>query len=536
MAAYAPADCIAFVEADDLVTLASGIGSTEAWTKLAAPLGVRASLVSNPWLVSFARWTGIGSTEQILLARSQVALIFTGAAASQADATLTIRPLTTLVIETHTSPRRMRPTMEARIEEFARRRYEQPKLLRKQIDGLDLVEWLSSRGPGVFTAFVDSTVIVGNDEASVVRCVDVRRGKLPSLAGDKQLDDLHKRVGIGTSLFGFLSKAGVKPVLTAWVLSRGGSDPNAPTAARLFADAFGNLVEGFACGSHFADGNVEDLCFLSLSEGVAERLRSAVLPQNGGRPTDMTFVPPDAHSVSMYHFQDVDGLWRELNAVVSSHADTLAAIAARPLLRSLLKPYGIDDPDVFARSIGTNVQMIRLDEGATSVLVTEVFDPQNLHKLVLLRLGQTPKTETVGDAELEISVADDFAAAFVDGHLLTGTAEALRRCLQARAQSKSLSSTDAYRRSQRLVDFSLPVIALTFTNDRRAAISFAELFSNSERSAFSTNASRIDETSGSLPYAVSVTILKENGFEWSSRSAFGTFGSLATAFAPENIR
>ena len=46
----------------------------------------------------------------------------------------------------------------------------------------------------------------------------------------------------------------------------------------------------------------------------------------------------------------------------------------------------------------------------------------------------------------------------------------------------------------------------------------------------------LDEASRVLPYAVSVTILKEAGFEWTSRSAFGFVGSLAVGLAPENSR
>src|SRR5258708_35794734 len=135
-----------------------------------------------------------------------------------------------------------------------------------------------------------------------------------------------------------------------------------------------------------------------------------------------------------------------------------------------------------------------------------------------------------------LSRSDDFVASFAGDHFLTGAADAVRRCLQARAQIEPLVSVDSYRRSQRLIDNPLPIIALTFTDDRRPAISFVELFSPSERSAFSTNASSIDQASRSLPYAVSVTMLKDNGFEWTSRSAFGVFGSLVIRFAPENAR
>ena len=537
MAAYVPADCVAFVEADDLVELADGIGASEAWTKLAGPLGARSSLLPNRWLIRLARWTGIGSRDAVLLARAQVAVVFTGAEASQAETTLTIKPLTTLVIETHTSPRRLRLALENHIEEFARRTYRQPTLLRKQIDGVDLAEWSSSGGSGqIITTFVDTAAIVGNDEASVLSCANVRRGKLSSLAGNQQLLDLRKQVGSGTSLFGFLSKAGVRPVLMAWVLSHAGSDPNGPTAARFFANIFGNIIEGFACSSRFSEGGAEDRCFLSLSEGVADKLRGTVIPEDRGSVVDLTLAPPDTQSVSVYHFRDVEGFWRDLNAIVSSHADALGAIAARPFLRSLLRPYGIDDPETFSRAVGTSLATIRLEENAPSVLVAGAFDRPSLRKLAQQRLGPTAKTETVGDAELMLSSSDNFAASFADNHFLTGTGDAVRRCLQAKAQSQSLAAVDTYRRSQRLVDISLPIVALTFTDDHRSAISFVELFSSSQRSAFSTNASSIDQASRTLPYAVSVTMLKENGFEWSSRSAFGVIGSLSIRFAPENSR
>lgn len=537
MAAYVPADCLAFVEADDLVELADGIGTSEAWTKLATPLGARSSLLPNRWLIRLARWTGIGSGDAILFARSQFAIVFTGVEESEADATVKIKPLTTLIIETHTTQGRMRSTLEGHVEDFARA-HGQSSLVRKQIDGVDLAEWASSDGARHITlAFVGTVVIIGNDEASVLRCVETRWGKRASLMGNQQLEHARAQVdAAGAPLFGFVSKAGVKPILQAWALYLFGSNQNATTIAPIFGSIFSNLIEGFAWVSRFTEGRAEDRCFLELSEGVADKLRGSAVPEDRAPSNEITFVPPDAYSVSIYHFRDVDRFWRDVNATVSSHADVVGAIAARPLLRSLFPPYGITDPDTFVSAVGNRMATIRLEENAPPVLVAGAFDRPSLRKLAQQRLGATAKTETVGDAELMLSSSDNFAASFAEDHFLTGTADAVRRCLQARAQSQSLASVDAYRRSQRIIDSSLPIIALTFTDDRHPAISFVELFSSSERSAFSTNAPSIDQASRSLPYSVSVTMLKENGFEWTSRSAFGVFGSLVIRFAPENAR
>lgn len=538
MAAYAPADSLAYVEADSLTELAEGVEGTTAWKSLAGLIGARSNLVPGQWWIRIARWTGIGSPETIVIARSQVAIVFTGAEVSESGPSLNVKPLAALVIETHTSQRRMRSVLERQIEAFARRIYAQPQLIRKQVDGVELSEWVSADAKRhLVTAFVDTAAVVGNDEASVLNCIAARQGKRPALAGEKQFKDLRTTVAAsGAAVFGYVSKPGFKSLLQAFALYRAGSTPDAVPVSRLLADTLGNLVEGVGWSSRFIDGMVEDRCAIALAEGVADKLRPSAVPPDHFVLGDLPYVPPDAHSVSLYHFHDVEGLWRDLNASVSSHADVLGAIASRPMLRTLLKPYGIDDADSFVHAVGTHLETIRLDPSSPSVLLGEVLDRQSLRKISQKRLGPRTTTETIGAADLVLSGSDNWAMSFPENQFLSGPAEAVRRCLQAKAQSQSLGSVDAVRKAGRLVDASLPLIAVTFTNDQPAAVSFVELFSQQERSTFSTNAAGVDQALHSLPYAVSVTMLRDNGLEWTSRSAFGLVGSLLVTLTPESSR
>ena len=538
MASYAPADCLAFVEANDLSELAQGIEATQAWKALAGPVGARPTLLPNRWFIRLARWTGVGSTDAILLARSQVALVFTGAEANQDGSNLTVKPLATLIIETHTTQRRMRPTLEQHIDDLARRVYGQPVLSRKLINGVDLSEWSSADGAHhIVAAFADTVAIIGNDEPSVLHSLEARRGPRAALSGEKVLNDLRQRVDAPTAnVFGFISKPGVKSLLLAYALTRAGSSSDAVTVSRILSETIGNLVDGLGWSSRFIDAMVEERCSIALSQGVADKLRGSFVPEDKLALGNLPFVPPDAHAVSLYHFRDVEGLWRDVNSIIASHSDVIGAIAARPMLRSLLKPYGIDDPDTFVHSVGTRMQTIRLEETSAAVLVTEAFDRQGLRKVAQQRLGAKPKIENVGEFELMLSSTDDWAASFADNQFLIGPAELVRRCLQAKIQSQSITSADAFRKSQRLIDISLPIAALTFSRDQHAAISFVELFSEHERSAFSTNAAAIDEASRALPYAVSVVILKDAGLEWTSRSSFGLIGSLLVTLTPETSR
>jgi hypothetical protein len=538
MAVYAPSDCLAYLEADDLSELAEGLDGTTAWKSLAGLVGARPNLLPNRWLIRIARWAGIGSADTIILARSQIAVVFTGAEVSEAGPTLKIKPLAVLVIDTHTTPRRMRPVLEKHFEEFARRNYGQPQLIRKQIDGVDLIEWVSADASRHLSlGFVDTAAVVGNDEASVLNCIATRRGKRGALVAERQFNDL--RIGLGASnasVFGFVSKAGIKALLQAFALYRGGSSADAITVSRIFADTVGNLAEGVGWSSRFDDGMVEDRCAVTLVEGLADKLRTTFTPLDRFALDDVPFVPPDTHSVSLYHFRDIEGLWRDLNAAVSSHADLVGAIAARPMLRTLLKPYGIDDPDTFVHAVGPHLETIRSDETSPSVLLAEALDRQSLRKLAQKRLGPRPATETVADFEMMISSSDNWAMSLADNHFLSGQAEAVRRCLQARAQSQSLGSVETFRSAERLIDSSLPLTAITFTNDQHAAISFVELFSQQERPTFSMNATAVNQAVRSLPYAVSVTMLKDGGLEWTSRSSFGLVGSLVVALTPETAR
>ena len=531
---YAPADSLGYVEVNDLAEVASGITNTRAWKSLAGPVGAPTNLMPNKWLVRMARWTGIGSVDTILFARSQVAIVLGGAEGTQQGSTLTIKPLTTFIIETHTSQRRMRATVERHIEELARRLYRNPVFVRKQIQETDLQEWQTADGThAILFTFVDSAVIVSNDETSVLRSIDARAGRRASLTGAGDLSTARLTLDSANApLFGYIAQSGAKSLLQAFALYRSGPSPDAVTAARIFSDTIGGLIKSIGWTSRFVDGGVEDRSVIALADGVADKLRSSMSPERAPDVTKLLFVPKDIHSLSLYQFRDASNFWPDLNATVSSHTDLVGAVAARPMLRALVKPYGIDDADSFARGIGPGLHTVRLEKDSPAVLIAEVFDRPALRKAIAQRFGQNPKSEIIGEAELLSSPKDNWAAAFIENSFLIGPGDLVRKCLQTRAGSDSVSSNDRFRKSQPLVDVSLPLISVTFTDDQQAAISFVEAFSDHDRPAFATNAAAIEAATASLPFAASASLLKGQSLEWTSRSSFGVAGSLATELIP----
>ncbi len=536
MASYVPGESVVFLEANDISALADGLSRTEAWRTLAVPLGAPQQLISHPWLVNLARWSGIGSTESVLLARSQFAVCVTQAQATASGSTLTIKPLAALVIETHTSQSRMQSTIERYVDQLARESYgSQVVVIRKQVNGADLQEWSTAdNSRRLVLSIVDTVAIVGNDESIVMACLDVHARKHKSIAEDSQFQLTRQTLSDArSSVFAYVPKAGVKLVIQGWALSRTGNSSEAASIAPLISNTFGNLIEGFAWTSRFDGAGAEDRCHVTLAQDVTQLFPSLTSAETVS--LDYSLVPADAVSVTSYNLKDPKSFWPQLNSVVSSHSDVLGAVLSRPLLHGLLEPYGIRDADGFFTAIGPRIQILRLDQAVPAVLVAEMSDSIALRKIAAERVGTNPKLEHIAQAEILTSTTDNWSTAFTDKYFLSGPADEVLRCLQARASGASISTIPAFQRAKSVVDTSTPMFSLTFADDRATAISVVELFSKQERSAFSTNAAAIQQGAASLNYSASVVSIKNNSVEWTSRSSFGLIGSLLNIFAPEKM-
>jgi hypothetical protein len=534
MASYVPAESIAYIEANDLSKVADGLSRTEAWRTLAEPLGAPRELISHSWLVSFARWSGIGTAETVMLARSQFAVCFAQPQATESGATLTIKPLAALVIETHTSQNRMRSTVEKYVDQLARESYgSEVVVIRKQLNGADLQEWSTpDNSRRLILSMVDTIAILGNDESVVISCLDVHARKRKSLAEDNQFQLARQNlVDAASVVFAYVPKPGVKAVVQAWALSRAEASANAASVAPLIANTFGNLIDGFAWAIRYDEGGAEDRCRVALAQGVAQQLSSAT--RESLNSIDVSLIPADAMSLSLYNLSDAKDFWAQLNAVVSSHSDVVGAIASRPLLQGLLEPYGIREADRFFAAIGPRLQIIRLEQNAPAVLIAEASDRESLKKIATDKLGTNAKVEQIGQAQISVSASDNWATAFLGEYFLTGPVDEVRRCVAAKAAGESIEKVERFHRARSAVDLSLPILSLSFADDRASAISLVELFSKQERPAFSTNATAIRDRAASLKYSASVVAIKNDSVEWTTHSSFGLVGSLLTTFAPE---
>lgn len=557
MAGYVPADALIYLEASNLPEIAGEITQTDAWKALAQPAGIKANLGSYGWLSRLAAWTGIGPADAVVLSRAQVAVVVLGFDSAAADETLKIKPRYALVAETQTGASRVQTAVDKRVGDFARRAYGEPIVERKEVGGIELKTWRAPEGERrIVAAVLESVAVIGNDEQAVLACLAVRRGERPSLAGNQQLAAMRERLdGASALAFGYVSPAGAAKLLEVAATIYAGqliADPRAQGLAASTLPALAAKVLGSAGWSaRRANGMVEDRYFVTLQNGVAANLRETLATSTMVAPSVGQLLPANTYSVSHYNYRDPAAAWRGLNIALSTQLDTLGAVFVSRLLESALKPYGIEEPDAFLRSIGPNIVTARLDEqsvnnsaadkpeaanstASRTVTIVEVKDERVLREFVLKRLGAGPRSERIGDAELLISKSKERGAAcFIMGRLMMGPVEQLRRCLEARARGETLAAAADFQKAARIVEKDAQANAVTYTSDSGPASAFINVIAAQKAAREGEpNAVELQRMLDSLAYAVSETRLVEGGFEKRTRSAFGQFGTVAAQFSP----
>jgi len=536
MTAYAPADSIVYAEADSLPAVVEAFTSTDAWKELAPAAGVEARPGGTGWLPPFLSFTGLGPSDTVVLARAQVAVVVLGfQAAEESDTTLKFTPRAALVAETHSPAWRVRAAVEKLVGDFARGAFERHSFERKEVDGVPFYTWVEQDGARrtIVAAADESLAVVGNDEASVRACLDVRRGARPSLAGDEQLKEMRLRVGGGGALaFGYAPRGSAAKAVEVFAPAFVGGmsqEPHVQSVLATFLPQFINQTLGAAGWSARVDAGVlEDRYFLSLPPDLARRLETPLAPNEQPAYDAARVLPGDAYQVSFYGVRSPDAAWRGLNAALSSQTDVTRATIITLGLEALVKPYGVENPRDFFRACRGEIATARLEaESEGKVLAAVVGDRAGLREQALAYLGRGARVERDGATEILISAEPERgAAALVGDFIVTGSEADVRRCVRAFTENQTGGGAGPLKTG--VTKFSgRAAIARTLTDERDSARAVLSTFPRRG------DAGGLEAALARRPYAVSETQLAEGGIEKRTRSAFGLFGEIVTRLTPQ---
>lgn len=523
MSAYAPADSLVFLEANSLTNITAAVGGTDAWKKLGPVLEDKSS-GSGATMLRFVRWTGIGPIQSVVLSRAQIAVVMLDLGASEEGDSLKVRSEAAILIETHTSPRRIGGLVEETLKELAESSYGTPTFKKVSTNGVEYLIWGSPTGTRQIVATIaGSLVIVGNSEAAVNACLAVRQGKSAGLNQNPELKRIRGRLSATEALaFGFVSAENAARLATFAAPMLLGRPQTESGFGKIFSAAAAKIAGAIGWSAFAANGGIEDRYLISLQPAVITRLRPAFESKATGE-VDFS-LPATPHSVSLYNFSDPHVAWLSFESAILSQLDALSAAVFSELLRSALRPYGINDPEIFLSLVGPRLATVRLTGVSDrSVVVADIRNEPALQRLLAERFPRRdPKTQVVETSDSES------AAVVIGGKLYLGSPADVRTCVQQLTSGDAKSIPD----DQRLFRPSTaPVVTYADDSERvRDFVSAILRATGAKDTGFKSD--KIEEALSALPYAVTETNLADDGIERRTRSPLGQFGALIATLFP----
>jgi hypothetical protein len=535
MSNYAPADSLLYLESNNPADVFAALTNTDAWKLvdgMAGNYGI-ANKSSN-WSRMFVRWTGIGPLNSVIFTRAQLAVVVTELGVAQDEETLTVKPEGALLVETHTSASRIKPSVEQALKRFAETTYGQPTLKRTNVDGFEFIEWIAPGGSRQVVATISgSLVVVGNTERAVQKILGVILRRTASLKDDADLQKLRLELKADQVLaFGYVPARNSGRLLSMAVPMVLGRAPGNTEFERLISSASAKIVRSLAWSSTPFKNGIEDRYRINLHPAVVAKLKESFSCQQL-EPTSQPVLPANFSSVTYYQFQNPSSAWQGLKTSVSSQVDALSAILFSSLLKSALLPYGINEPDKFLNLVDRPVLTARLASDAPgSLLIARVRDQSRMRELLLKGMG-FHIVEAKANAETFINAESDFAASFVNNFVVIGPQpEVAGYTEKAISASSELSSTLP---GTFLLPLSPGACIVTYSNDTERVRGFVSTVLEA-RGAPVRSSDQAEHLLAQLPYAATETTLEEQGIERVTRSALGQFSTLLPLVFPERTK
>lgn len=540
MANYAPADSIAYFEVNNLPAILEGLTETTAWRTLAPPAGLKSDFGQFGWLSKISAWTGIGSAETVIFSRAQIAIAVLGVTDAENQQTVKIKPRYAVVIESHSSESRLMSVIENRIGSFAKRAYINPQIDRKELNGAKWLIWNAPSGNRkIIAAIKGSVAILGNDEEAVLKCLAVQRSETASIAANQELQAIRLRSEVDDSVaFGFVTSKGTAKLFQLLALNYVAQNTDnvreLSVAASFLPQITTRLSGPIGWSARFTKGEVEDTYLFSAPKEISSRLAENIQPSSNNFLKTTELLPSETYSFTRYNVNDPAVALRSVVTSLSMSLDAVSASAIPVILNAAFRFYGIEDTEKFFNAIGQDIVTARLDEdGNSTVVIVSVKDEAALQTIVHQKLGtQNPKAERINETTILISPEQKRgAASFVNGYLILGSTESVRKCLLSVSKGDTLQKNLQFKNTASLTTNSHTASAITFTDDDSSTRSLVTLFNTFSFSREKQpDIAQLEKSMKELPYSITETRFIEAGIERKTFSAFGQFGNLAIQY------
>jgi len=534
MAIYAPATSLLYLESNRPLAVVDAIVGTDAWKIVDKADAVQSRSQPGRWLQSFIGWTGIGPIKSVILARAQLAVVVTDLGTADEGETLKVKPEGAVLIETHTSERRIRAPVEEALGNLAAITYGNPTSRRITIDGVEFIEWIAPDGSRQIVAtIVRSLVIVGNSEQVVRNCLAVSLRRSPSLREDPELGQMRLQLSGDHALtFGYVPAANSARLLAVGVPLMMSRAPGDSQFQRLITTNATKVFGSLGWSSHAFRSGIEDRYLISLQPSIVARLQSNFSRARNGTQVQRR-LPDQFHSVTFYKFEDPAAVWQDLKAAASSQMDILSAVFFSSILKSALVSYGIDEPERFLAAVKGELITFRLDQsGERTMIVAGVRDQSALREILITKLGPTSRSDRLANSEILEDAKGEWAVSLNKDFVVLGAPTDVRRYSQDAKENGTMNDQNLGK-----ITFFAPLSSsaniVTYTNDGDRVATFIASVLAAKGTRVTPGA--IETLVTDLPYSATETTLSERGLERVTKSPLGQFSTLLPLVIPENL-
>ncbi|HEY5886034.1 MAG TPA: hypothetical protein VIT88_15205 [Pyrinomonadaceae bacterium] len=529
MAQFAPANSLIYLEANEPAEILTALAQTDVWRLFSASGNApQSSVFAGRWQ-SFVRQTSLGPIDSVIISRSQIAIVVTDLGATESNDTLRVKPEAALIVETHTSERRIRAPLERFLERFVIATYTTPQMERSLVDDVNFVEWRERNGPGqLVAAFIGSVVIVGNSRRVVDTCVAVARGRAPSLTSDSDLQRARVSHDAASALvFGYVPSQQASKLVSLGMPLLLGHAPTDRQFQALFQNAASKIIGRLTWTSRPFRGGIEDRYEIELDRDLVKELN----PRFGSpKVASDTQLVTDFYSISQYHLEDPLAAWQVLRTSISRRVDTVAAVIFNTTFRTSLSSYGIEDPEDFLAAVKSPLNTVKLDpEGERQLLVATISDRAKLTKLFASRM-RTVKRGTADPATTVLENADETLGVLLNDNLIVIGHPVDVQQYHRTAKQLPVGVNAQLTRLNQFAEPTNRAHVLTYTDDservKRCMTAIMRTYQRERR--------QLNTDMAALPYAVTQTVVTQEGLTRITRSPLGQFSAIIPLLIPEN--
>jgi len=490
---YLPAGTLIYLETDDLSGISRTFTENKEWRAL----------------------SGGGEGYLAFLQNKPAALAVTGFQSSGEGAVLQVKPNLVLAIDTRAAQSGAVMTAERVLRELSVRFSGEIAAVEKRAEGD--TQWLTATGGDgkkIFAVVLGSVVLIGNSEDALKQCLEVKQGKAADLLSNKELLQAEEQRGAPDQIaFGYISPAGVQELsnylAVSYALKSSENILTREMVSGILPELLQKTVNSAAWSARPAASGIEDVYYIKTEKEFAGTVFQTVKASAATGPCGSKYLPGDMYSVSCYRLEEPQIAWRGAVLSLAKQLDAKVLGLFEQFSRQLLKPYGIDDPELFLSAAGPEIITARFDADANeAAAIVKVKDKEKLKRAIAETFDLHKAPEAIDGGQMWKSKDGEFTAAFVNEELVIGNTAGVLKCLQG-------SKREGDETLGMPANFSVAGAVVSTRQKDDTAVRI-----------LSDTAARNNKTVEVTSYAFTETRIEAWGIKRRTVSAFGLFGEM----------